>query len=84
VPEDSTGPIFVCTRNDELDAVLQATPPSRREGNYFGHFSIRLLLLCCDHSSFPILSKGVPSGPARANDLPGGHADLDGSHPGLL
>ncbi len=54
VPEDSTGPIFVCTRNDDLDAVLQATPPSRREGNYLGHFSIRLLLLCCDHSSFPL------------------------------
>jgi hypothetical protein len=54
VPEDSTGPIFVCTRNDDLDAVLQATPPSRREGNYLGHFSIRLLLLCCNHSSFPL------------------------------
>jgi hypothetical protein len=54
VPEDSTGPIFVCTRNDDLDAVLQATPPSRREGNYLGHFSIRLLLLCCDHSNFSL------------------------------
>jgi hypothetical protein len=35
VPEDSTGPIFVCTRNDDLDAVLQATPPSRREDLVF-------------------------------------------------
>ncbi|KAK7836776.1 uncharacterized protein LOC111986455 isoform X1 [Quercus suber] len=29
VPLDFEGPIFVCTRNDDLDAVLQATPPSR-------------------------------------------------------
>lgn len=29
VPLDFEGPIFVCTRNDDLDAVLEATPPSR-------------------------------------------------------
>ncbi|KAG6669619.1 uncharacterized protein LOC122285991 isoform X1 [Carya illinoinensis] len=29
VPLDFEGPILVCTRNDDLDAVLQATPPSR-------------------------------------------------------
>ncbi|XP_075666852.1 uncharacterized protein LOC142636492 isoform X4 [Castanea sativa] len=29
VPLDFVGPILVCTRNDDLDAVLQATPPSR-------------------------------------------------------
>lgn len=29
VPPLSSGPIFVCTRNDVLEAVLQATPPSR-------------------------------------------------------
>ncbi|KAF5466887.1 hypothetical protein F2P56_016770 [Juglans regia] len=29
VPLDFEGPILVCTRNDDLEAVLQATPPSR-------------------------------------------------------
>ncbi|XP_072967038.1 uncharacterized protein [Typha angustifolia] len=29
VPADFAGPILVCTRNDDLDAVLEATPPSR-------------------------------------------------------
>ncbi|KAH0436082.1 hypothetical protein IEQ34_026489 [Dendrobium chrysotoxum] len=29
VPFDIDGPIFVCTRNDDLDAVLEATPSSR-------------------------------------------------------
>ncbi|KAL0910596.1 hypothetical protein M5K25_021595 [Dendrobium thyrsiflorum] len=29
VPFDFDGPIFVCTRNDDLDAVLEATPSSR-------------------------------------------------------
>ncbi|PKA52868.1 hypothetical protein AXF42_Ash001849 [Apostasia shenzhenica] len=29
IPVEFEGPIFVCTRNDDLDAVLQATPPSR-------------------------------------------------------
>eukprot|EP00262_Sarcandra_glabra_P017562 TRINITY_DN604_c2_g1_i2.p1 TRINITY_DN604_c2_g1~~TRINITY_DN604_c2_g1_i2.p1 ORF type:complete len:281 (+),score=54.78 TRINITY_DN604_c2_g1_i2:36-845(+) len=29
VPLDFPGPIFVCTRNDDLEAVLQSTPPSR-------------------------------------------------------
>lgn len=29
VPLDFEGPILVCTRNDDLDAVLEATPPSR-------------------------------------------------------
>ena len=37
VPEDSTGPIFVCTRNDVLDSVVDATPPSRRAGNHPPH-----------------------------------------------
>ncbi len=31
-----------------------------------------------------ILSVKVPSGPTGANRLPGGHADLDRGHPGLL
>uniref|UniRef100_A0A0D9X614 Uncharacterized protein n=1 Tax=Leersia perrieri TaxID=77586 RepID=A0A0D9X614_9ORYZ len=29
VPEDAPGPILVCTRNDDLDAVLENTPKSR-------------------------------------------------------
>ncbi|KAI5062296.1 hypothetical protein GOP47_0022835 [Adiantum capillus-veneris] len=29
VPLDSSGPIFVCTRNDVLNAVFEATPPHR-------------------------------------------------------
>jgi len=35
VPEDSTGPIFVCTRNDVLAAIVDATPASRREDLVF-------------------------------------------------
>ncbi|CAL5375484.1 unnamed protein product [Camellia sinensis] len=33
VPLDFPGPILVCTRNDDLDAVLQSTPQSRWTGN---------------------------------------------------
>lgn len=29
VPDDAAGPILVCTRNDDLDAVLEATPKQR-------------------------------------------------------
>ncbi|KAJ6804103.1 hypothetical protein M6B38_186550 [Iris pallida] len=29
VPADFDGPVFVCTRNDDLEAVLEATPASR-------------------------------------------------------
>lgn len=32
VPAEPAGPILVCTRNDDLDAVLDATPPSRWSG----------------------------------------------------
>lgn len=35
VPADFDGPILVCTRNDDLDDVLQATPPSRRKDLVF-------------------------------------------------
>lgn len=34
VPEDAPGPILVCTRNDDLDAVLDATPRSRWRGTF--------------------------------------------------
>eukprot|EP00850_Spirogloea_muscicola_P005361 SM000024S07823 [mRNA] locus=s24:779170:780915:+ [translate_table: standard] len=30
IPEASAGPIFVCTRNDALDAIVDATPQPRR------------------------------------------------------
>lgn len=32
VPIDFVGPILVCTRNDDLEAVLEATPKSRWSG----------------------------------------------------
>lgn len=32
VPIDFAGPILVCTRNDDLEAVLEATPKSRWSG----------------------------------------------------
>lgn len=35
VRQDSTGPIFVCTRNDVLGAIVDATPASRREDLVF-------------------------------------------------
>jgi len=35
VPLDFEGPIFVCTRNDDLESVLQSTPPSRWKGESF-------------------------------------------------
>ncbi|GJN09751.1 hypothetical protein PR202_ga27782 [Eleusine coracana subsp. coracana] len=40
VPEDAPGPILVCTRNDDLDAVLENTPKSRWRGT-------------CPHNSSP-------------------------------
>ena len=35
MPEDATGPIFVCTRNDVLGAIVDATPASRRDDSVF-------------------------------------------------
>lgn len=35
VPVDFEGPILVCTRNDDLDAVLEVTPKSRWKGRNF-------------------------------------------------
>ena len=32
VPLDFEGPIWVCTRNDDLEAVLEVTPKSRWNG----------------------------------------------------
>lgn len=34
VPLDFQGPILVCTRNDDLDAVLDSTPKSRWNGTF--------------------------------------------------
>lgn len=39
VPEEAPGPILVCTRNDDLDAVLETTPKSRWRGTYGSHNS---------------------------------------------
>ena len=35
VPLDFQGPILVCTRNDDLEAVLEATPRPRWNGTTF-------------------------------------------------
>ena len=35
IPVDFAGPILVCTRNDDLEAVLQATPQSRWSGETY-------------------------------------------------
>lgn len=43
VPVDFEGPILVCTRNDDLDAVLEATPQSRWKGRNF-HWPEELLV----------------------------------------
>jgi hypothetical protein len=40
VPLDFEGPILVCTRNDDLDAVLEATPPSRWNGTFTSSLAI--------------------------------------------
>lgn len=32
VPQSPAGPVIVCTRNDDLDAVVEATPSERRKG----------------------------------------------------
>lgn len=34
VPLDFKGPVFVCTRNDDLEAVLEATPRPRWDGMF--------------------------------------------------
>mmetsp|Transcript_24935 Transcript_24935/g.78971 ORF Transcript_24935/g.78971 Transcript_24935/m.78971 type:complete len:440 (-) Transcript_24935:367-1686(-) len=35
IPAGSTGPIFVCTRNDSLQGIVDACPPERREDLVF-------------------------------------------------
>lgn len=35
IPTDFDGPIFVCTRNDDLDAVVESTPQSKRSDLVF-------------------------------------------------
>ena len=35
IPADSTGPIFVCTRNDSLAGIVESCPPARREDLVF-------------------------------------------------
>lgn len=40
IPAEPDGPIIVCTRNDDLQGVVDATPPSRRSGDRMaGHFA---------------------------------------------
>lgn len=35
IPEESSGPIFVCTRNDVLDTIVAGTPAARRDDLVF-------------------------------------------------
>jgi hypothetical protein len=36
IPETSVaGPIYICTRNDDLDAIIEKTPMNRREDLVF-------------------------------------------------
>lgn len=36
IPETSeAGPIYICTRNDDLDAIIEKTPMNRREDLVF-------------------------------------------------
>ena len=62
VPDDAPGPILVCTRNDDLDAVLDATPKSRWRGTWPQlvclHLPVRFRVrLCCG----PCLRSGLPA-----------------------
>ncbi|KAL6012217.1 hypothetical protein ACLOJK_002695 [Asimina triloba] len=47
LPLDFQGPIFVCTRNDDLDAVLQSTPQSRWNGMPISQFDLGFLVSVC-------------------------------------
>lgn len=52
VPADFEGPILVCTRNDDLEAVLEATPRNRWSGTFLLPFCGCLLFLVCSCSVF--------------------------------
>eukprot|EP00268_Persea_americana_P043824 TRINITY_DN4410_c0_g1_i7.p1 TRINITY_DN4410_c0_g1~~TRINITY_DN4410_c0_g1_i7.p1 ORF type:complete len:179 (-),score=18.21 TRINITY_DN4410_c0_g1_i7:196-732(-) len=65
VASDFNGPIFVCTRNDDLEAVLESTPQSRWSGfpvvldhNYQTGWAP--ILRCCVHRD---ANRSVPVGP---------------------
>lgn len=45
VPVDFEGPILVCTRNDDLEAVLESTPKPRWNG-ITTHFNLRICNYC--------------------------------------
>lgn len=32
IPENPAGPVIVCTRNDDLNGVIESTPSGRRKG----------------------------------------------------
>lgn len=46
VPVDFEGPILVCTRNDDLEAVLEATPRSRWTGTALALCIVQILCSC--------------------------------------
>lgn len=47
VPLDFEGPILVCTRNDDLDAVLDSTPKSRWNGTNNYYYPRILIFIGC-------------------------------------
>jgi hypothetical protein len=49
VPDGApAGPILVCTRNDDLDGVLEATPKSRWRGMMIASYPLpRFEIACC-------------------------------------
>ncbi len=44
VPESPAGPVIVCTRNDDLDGVVEATPAERRKGRALPCITINFYL----------------------------------------
>lgn len=44
VPPDFSGPILVCTRNDDLDAVLDSTPKSRWSGMIYNYLCFIIVI----------------------------------------
>jgi hypothetical protein len=42
IPAGTTGPIFICTRNDVLEGIIEDCPPERREDLVFLQVEIRV------------------------------------------
>lgn len=62
VPGDFEGPILVCTRNDDLEAVLEATPRSRWSGTFLLPFCGCLVFVVCSCSVFTGINRPCERG----------------------